>query len=228
MGSVVISTNIDIVLLIAITAVLFIGAFLVSPFFFGKCFVAKKFTRVQASDANELLSNAKSLSKIEVVGDKVILTRAGDIKRARFEISAKGTGKFNMNKKVLVIFGNEETSELVFDSEVQSLYLVELDEKGKNSIFLSNFLSALIIASIQFVVVSGVIALFVYSYSGFNEGFKGVYLLSSPLWYEDYNFAYLACLFGLIVGVVSFIINFDRMKLSQKPLKLFSKKGGNK
>lgn len=221
MGGIIVTMKIDLVLLIIIAAVTFIGAFIVAPFFFGKCFIVKKFTRVAAADANELLANAKSLSKIEVNENKVLLTRAsGDVNRVKLEVAAKG--KHKMNKKVLVIFGKEDTVELIFNTPVESLYLVEINEKGSNSIYLSNAVSAFIIAAIQFVVVSGVIALFVFSYSGFN-------VMYSRLWRPNYNFAYVSCAVGLVVGIVSFVLNLKSMKFSQKPLNSnFLKLGGKK
>lgn len=228
MGGIIVTMKIDLVLLIIIAAVTFVGAFIVAPFFFGKCFIVKKFTRVAAADANELLANAKSLSKIEVNENKVLLTRASeDVNRVKLEVAAKG--KHKMNKKVLVIFGKEDTVELIFNAPVESLYLVEINEKGSNSIYLSNAVSAFIIAAIQFVVVSGVIALFVFSYSGFNDCLNGRYSGLTKLWFPNYNFAYLSCAAGLVVGIISFVLNLKSMKFSQKPLNLnFLKLGGKK
>lgn len=215
----VIYPNIGVEVLIILVAILFVGAFVVCPFFFGKCFVGRKISLVDAQSANDLVANTKSLSKVEVQGSTLLLSRASEAHRGTFEISAKGSKGFKMNKKVVIDFGSEETVKIEFDKDIVSVYLVEI-YKGNSvkPIFLSDFVSAVIIGAAQLIAFALMAYLTVYAFEGFN-------IPNSRLYKPGYVYAYATIALALVVGVISFIFNYKRMKLFQKPLKN-SRKGG--
>lgn len=208
----VIYPNIDILVLIVLVAVLFVLAFVVCPFFFGRCLKIKKVDKVDVADVSSLLENCKSLSKIEVNGSSLILTRAQGVEKAEFEIAATARLKlFNCNRKVTVFFHKEDTVTIEFGRDLETIFIKEKEDK---SIFLSDLCSSLIIAGAAFLAVGIAVALTVYAFAGFN-------VPNTRLWHENYNFAYISVAAAPIVGVVSFILNLKRMKLNR-----VSRKGG--
>ena len=223
MAFTIVTPNIPIEVLIPSGIVLFVVAFIVVPFFFGGLLAARKVNLESKENVEALLANAKSLSKIEVDGNVVSITRAPNVKRVKLQITAKGKERFKMNKKLFVNFANEETIKIEFDNEIDSLYLVEIDKyKTNKPIFLSDFVSAVIIAACQLVAVTLTFYLTVYAYEAFN-------VPNSHLYHENYNYAYLVVAAGFVIGVVSFIQNIKRMKQAQNPFsfkKISKRKGG--
>ena len=208
----VIYPNIDIIVLIVLVAIVFVLAFGVCPFFFGRCFRIKKVNKVDVADVSSLLENCKSLSKIEVNGGSLVLTRAQGVDKAEFEIVANAGSKlFNYNRKVTVFFHKEDTVTIEFGRDLKTIFIRE--KEGK-SIFLSDFYSSLVIAGAAFLAVGLAIVLTVYAFAGFN-------VPNTRLWHENYNFAYISLIAAPATGVVSFIFNLKRMKLNQ-----VSRKGG--
>lgn len=222
LSSIQVNQYISTEILIAIAVVVFALAFLVVPFFFGGLFVARRVQLVDKDDNEKLLEHVDSLSKVEVQGAKVIFTRASDVKSASFQMTCKGKGLFKMNKKIVVDFADKDSVELQFKKDINSLYIVEIGS-GKNSkpIFLSDLVSSIVIGACQFVALALMIALTVYSNSAFNNQIYYRFLN----YYPGYNYAYLTIAAALILGVVSFFVNFKKMKRSQKAFS-FKRKGG--
>ena len=205
--------NFPIEVLIPLVLVILILAFAVCPFFFAKCFLIKKVQRVEPENANELVSNTKSLSAIEVKDNVLVLTRAEGVSTATIEVSADVKGILKANRKFVIDFKNEDKVEISFKKNIKAIYVSEPNkESGVKSIFLGDFYSCLIIAGAQFLAVAFMTLFTVYAYAGFN-------VMYSRLWIRDYNYAYLCGLLAPVVAGISFFLNYRSMKKPTTSLK---------
>ena len=96
------------------------------------------------------------------------------------------------------------------------------DECEDKRVFFSDLYASLIIAACQFVAVAFMTALTVYAYAGFNKYTS--YYFYGGVRFKNYNYAYLTVLLAPIIGVLSFFLNYKRMKLPQASE---AGKGGN-